>query len=91
MTESLASGLCTVNSLIIVFDGYLYSHYILWEASVHFQFLFCDHLLWRSKQLAIQDHGVSVMWIHLLNGSIMSFPPGLEMVKKSDVPSNTTL
>jgi len=60
MMESLASGLCTVNSLIIVFDGYLYYHYILWGASVHFQFLCNDHLLWRSKDLANQDYGVSV-------------------------------
>jgi len=60
MMESSVRGLCTVNSLKIVFDGYLYGHYVLWEASVHYQFLCYDHLLWKSKELAIQDYGVSV-------------------------------
>jgi hypothetical protein len=73
MVESSVSGLCTVNSLIIVFRGYLCGHYILWEASVHFQFLCYDHLLWKNKELAIQNYGVSVCdvdspvkWQHIL-------------------------
>jgi hypothetical protein len=60
MMESSVSGLCTVNSLKIVFDGNLCGHYILCEASVHFQFLCYDHLLWKSKELVIEDYGVSV-------------------------------
>jgi hypothetical protein len=30
----------------------------------------------KSKELAIQDWCVCVMWIHLLNGNIISFSPG---------------